>query len=100
MTAPAVDLISKLQGAALYESNLKRLPDIERRNIQSRMADRVGRCAFSVIAKKLRPKDTVETSYKKIRQAVIDSKFEKVEIGLRYLRTSRILLCHDYCTDI
>jgi len=31
---------------------------------------------------------------------VIDKKFEKVEIGLRYLRTSRILLCHDYCQDV
>ena len=31
---------------------------------------------------------------------MIDQKFPKVEIGLRYLRSCRILLCHDYCTDI
>lgn len=79
---------------------MKRLPDVERRNIISKMMDKVGKCSFSVIAKKLRPKDIVESSYKKIRQTVIDLKFEKVEIGLRYLRTSRILLCNDYCTDV
>ena len=92
--------MTKLYGQNLFESNLKRLPDTERRKITNRITDKVSKCTFSVLAKKTRPKDTVENSYKKIRQAVIDQKFEKVEIGLRYLRTSRILLCHDFCSDV
>lgn len=53
-----------------------------------------------MIARKNRPKEQVESAYKKIRQAVIDNRFDKVELGLRYLRTSRMMLAHDYCSDI
>lgn len=97
VSAPAWDILSKMTGANLFEPNLKKLPEIERRSIQSRINNEVSRCCFSMTAKKIRPKDTVESSYKKIRQTVIDKKYEKVEVGLRFLRTSRILLCHDYC---
>ena len=64
------------------------------------MLEKVAKCSFSVIARKNRPKELVESAYKRIRQAVIDKRFEKVEVGLRYLRTSRIMLAHDYCSDI
>jgi len=67
VTAPAWDILAKIQGTNLLEANLKKMPEIERRNIKSRIVDKVSRCCFSIIAKKLRPKDTVESSYKKIR---------------------------------
>jgi hypothetical protein len=31
---------------------------------------------------------------------IIDKKFDKVEQGLRYMRTSRMMLAHDFCTDV
>jgi hypothetical protein len=67
VSAPAWDILSKITGANLFEPNLRKLPEIERRIIKSRIVDKVSRCCFSVIAKKIRPKDTVESSYKKIR---------------------------------
>ena len=100
VSAPACDILSQLKGSNLFESNLKRLPDTERRKINSRLIDKVAKCSYSVIARKNRPKDLVEKAYKNIRQTIIDKKFEKVEIGLRYMRTSRMMLAHDYCTDI
>lgn len=100
VSAPANDIATKLHGSNLFETNLKRLPDNERRKITSRLTERVSKCAYSVIARKNRPKDAVESAYKKIRQAVIDKRFDKVETGLRYMRTSRILLGHDFCQDV
>lgn len=97
VTAPACDILSKLQGASIFESNIRKLPELERRSVKLKLADKVAKCSFSIIAKKLKPKDSVESSFKKIRQAIIDMKFEKVEVGLRYLRSSRILLMNDFC---
>lgn len=67
VSAPACDILSKMTGTNLFEPNLKKLPEIERRNIQSRITNQVSLCCFSVIAKKMVPKNTVESSYKKIR---------------------------------
>lgn len=64
------------------------------------MTEKIAKIYYSIIAKKLRPKNEIEVQYKKIKQAILDHKFERVEVGLRYLRTSRIMLCHDYCSDV
>lgn len=79
---------------------MKRLPETEKRKITLKLQDKVAKCAYSIIARKNRPKEFVESAYKKIRQTVIDRRFDKVELGLRFLRTSRMMLAHDYCTDI
>jgi hypothetical protein len=100
VSAPANDIASKLVGQNLFESNLKRLPETERRRITLKFVEKVSKCAYNIITRKNRPKEFVEAAYKKIRQTVIDRRFDKVEQGLRYLRTSRMMLCHDYCTDI
>jgi len=77
----------------------KKMASAEKSIVRARI-ENAGRCSFSIIAKKLKPKNTAESAFKKIRQAVFDKNFEKVEVGLRYLRTSRILLCHDYCQEL
>lgn len=100
MSAPACDILGQLKGNNLYEQYLKRLPDTERRKINARLVEKVSKCSYSVISRKNRPKDQVERAYKNIRQVIIDKKFEKVELGLRYMRTSRMMLAHDYCADI
>jgi hypothetical protein len=100
VSASVNDIESKLVGQNLFENNLKRLPETERRKITSRLSEKVGKCAYSVIARKNRPKEFVESAYKKIRQTVIDKRFDKIEVGLRFLRSSRMMLAHDYLTDI
>ena len=30
----------------------------------------------------------------------MDKNFEKIELGLRYMRLSRMMLAHDFCTDV
>lgn len=92
--------MAKLQGHSVMDNALKRLPDIEKRNIQARIVEKLGKCAFSVLARKIRLKETIESTYKKITHAVTSQKFEKREVELRYLRSSRVLLCHDFCSDV
>lgn len=67
VTAPACDILSKLKGPSIYESNIRKLPELERRSVKLRLADKVAKCSFSIISKKLKPKDSVENSFKKIR---------------------------------
>lgn len=100
VSAPVNDIKGKLKDQNLFENNLKRLPETEKRKITQKLQEKVSKCAYSVIARKNRPKEHVENAYKKIRQTVVDKRFDKVELGLRYLRTARIMLAHDYCTDI
>ena len=100
VAAPTSEIQNKLKEPSVLENNIRRLPEQERRNIKAKIRESISKCAYSVIAKKNRPRALVEKSFNKVRQAVIDHKFPKVEMGLRYLRSCRILLCHDYCTDI
>lgn len=79
---------------------MKRLPEVEISKVKSRISENVSKCAYVLIARKNRPKDRVEKTYQKIRQQIIDNCDEKVEIRLRFLRTCRIMLCHDYCQDV
>lgn len=67
VSAPANDIASKLIGQNLFESNLKRLPETERRKITLRLVEKVSKCAYNIITRKNRPKEFVEAAYKKIR---------------------------------
>jgi hypothetical protein len=100
VSAPTCNILPQLHGQNLYELNLKKMPTDERRKVFNKIDTRASKLCYSVIAKKIRPKETVEQAFKKIRQEVINKQYEKVEIGLRFMRTSRLLLCYDYCTDI
>ncbi len=89
-----------LQGENLWPENLRRLPVEQRRKVNNTVERFVSKLAFSIIGKKTRPRMNIDAHFKKIRQEVINRQYGKAEVGLRYLRTSRIMLAQDYCADI
>ena len=64
VTSPAWDMLSKLHGNNLHEGNLKKLPGVERQKLRSTLSDKIGRCSYGVLAKKLVHKETVEKHFK------------------------------------
>lgn len=100
VTAPAFDLYNRLVGHNLYENNLKRLPEIEKARMQEMIRTAVRPFYFDVIKRKNKSKPTVEKTFQKIRLWVNKESNQKDEIQLRMLRTSRMMLCHDYCEEL
>lgn len=84
----------------MYDVSVKKLPIEEKRKIFRKITDRIAKIFYSIITKKFRPKNDVEQAYKKIKQSIAEQKIEKTEVALRYLRTSRLMLVHDYCSDV
>jgi hypothetical protein len=61
----------------------------------------IGNLSYGIMSRKTKSKDVVEKQFKLIRQAVVQQiDDEKVEVTLRYLRTARMMLCHEYCHDM
>jgi|LauGreDrversion4_2_1035121.scaffolds.fasta_scaffold58130_2 hypothetical protein len=100
VSAPSLDLESKLTAEALYDQSISKLTLEERRKITRKITDRISKLFYSIVSRKMRPRNQVEQTYKKIRQSISELKIEKTEVQLRYLRSSRLLLAHDYCTDL
>ena len=67
VAAPASEIQNKLNQQNVFENNIRRLPDQERRNIKAQIRESIAKCAYSVIAKKNRPKTLVEKSFNKVR---------------------------------
>ena len=100
VSAPSLDLEAKLTAEALYDQSISKLTLEERRKITRKITDRISKLFYSIVSRKMRPRNQVEQTYKKIRQSISELKIEKTEVQLRYLRSSRLLLAHDYCTDL
>lgn len=100
VTAPAFDLYNRLIGQNVYENNLKRLPEIEKARMQDSIRNTIRPFFFDVIKRKNKSKPTVEKAFQKIRIWVNKESTQKDEIQLRMLRTTRMLLCHDYCEEL
>ena len=100
VSAPSLDLESKLTAEALYDQSISKLTLEERRKITRKITDRISKLFYSIVSRKMRPRNQIEQTYKKIRQSISELKIEKTEVQLRYLRSSRLLLAHDYCTDL
>ena len=73
--APVSDILSKMDKSVHVDS--KKMASAEKSIVRARI-ENAGRCSFSIIAKKLKPKNTAESAFKKIRQAVFDQNFEKL----------------------
>lgn len=100
VAAPSLDILSKLEGSNMNEANLRRIPEVESRKIAIKISEQISKCALSIIVRKNKPKEQVEKAYYKLRLAVLKLEIEKAEVALRYLRTARVMLCHDYCDDL
>jgi hypothetical protein len=100
VAAPSLDILSKLENSNMNEANLRRIPEVESRKIAIKISEQISKCALSIIVRKNKPKEQVEKAYYKLRLAVLNLEIEKAEVALRYLRTARVMLCHDYCDDL
>lgn len=60
--APVSDILSKLDSSV----DSKKMANAEKSIVRTRI-ENAGRCSFSIIAKKLKPKNAAESAFKKIR---------------------------------
>ena len=67
VSAPSLELMSKLTNEQLYETSIKKLPIEEKRKVFRKINDNIQKIYYSIIAKKFRPKNEIEQSYKKIK---------------------------------
>jgi hypothetical protein len=67
VSAPTIDIPSQLTDSNLYDVNLKLLQSDLRRGLSKIMNEKISKISYSIIAKKLRPKENVERSFKAIR---------------------------------
>ncbi|CDW82479.1 UNKNOWN [Stylonychia lemnae] len=96
---PVFDYFIKLSGSNLLEQNLKKLHVGERSMVLAKISSRIGEVFFNIIARKNRNRNAVEKHFQKYRIEISPSQ-EKHEIQFRKLRTFRLSLCQDYCTDV
>lgn len=102
-TAPAFDLYNKLVGQNVYETHLKRMPEIERTKMNDYIKSSIRPMYYDVLSRKSRSKARVEKQFVKMKQWVVEQSAEKPmkdEVQLRMLRTCRMLLCHDYLEEM
>lgn len=64
VTAPSWDILGKLHGTNLFESNLKRMPSVESQKVRSRVVEKISQCAYGVLSRKLAHKDAIEKQFK------------------------------------
>lgn len=100
VTAQSWDIIGKLHGQNLYESNLRKMPSFERQRVRNKISG-FSNIGYGILSKKMILKDKIEKHFKSFKTAVgVQASDDKVEIGLRYLRTCRMALLNDYCKDL
>ena len=98
---PVFNLYDQLQGKNMLDGNMARIPKQQRAIINSALLAGIGAGSFNILARKQRQKEAVEQAFNRAKSVVMKSpRSEKPEVLQRVLRTSKVMLCLGYCTDL
>jgi hypothetical protein len=82
------------------ESKLSKLPALERQKANSYMGAKVSKGFYAIMERKGKMKETVEKTFKSVKNSLSTLKDQKIEVMAKKLRAMKIVLSHDYCQDV
>lgn len=97
---PVWEAAGRLSGPNAAESKLTKLPKEEMRNTKTYLSSNVSKGFYNVMVRKNRMKETVEKTFKSVKNQLLSIKDQKIEVITKKLRCLKTVMCHDYCKDI
>lgn len=97
---PVLDILGKLSGPNAAESRLQKLPGLEKSKASSYLATQISKGYYSIITRKNKMKETVEKTFKSVKNSLLSIKDQKIEVTAKKLRALKTVMCHDYIRHV